>query len=55
MSIQDFHSRLTTTADQSALMAALLQLTAVEDPAAVTGDDEPLGYWGVWTTGLAVG
>jgi hypothetical protein len=49
MSIQDFHSQLTSDTDQDALMSALRALSQVEDLATVAGpSDAPQVGWGIW-------
>jgi hypothetical protein len=52
MSIQDFHSQLTSSTDQDGLMGSLRTLSQLEDVAAVTGpSDAPQVGWGIWDNG----
>jgi hypothetical protein len=54
MSIQDFHSHLTSGTDQDALMGALRALSQLEDITVVTGPpDTPQVGWGIWDSTTA--
>jgi hypothetical protein len=50
MHIHDFHSRLTSTNEESRLFQALRALSRVEDPESILGGDRTLmlGEWAAW-------
>jgi hypothetical protein len=52
MSIQDFHSQLTSGNDQDALMGTLRKLSQLEDITDVSGLVEDSG-WGIWDSTTA--
>jgi hypothetical protein len=54
MSIQDFHSQLTQDVQPDALMATLRRLAQADDRQVVEQlAIDPMGEWGLWTSGLA--
>jgi hypothetical protein len=51
MSMNDFHSRLSSNRNEGLLLSALRKLTQVADLKSLFSDDKPLGDWYVWDEG----